>query len=86
MDNLEPMAGWESPIFHAMQRMPLLFGAPLEVTMFVFLGSLFLVLVAWQWALFGVLLFMIARIGTAYEPCWLGILLDWQGYASEYEG
>lgn len=79
------VAGWEEPIYHAMQQVPTFKGVPMGVFVADALTCFFVMMFWWPVLVVGLLVYGVALIGTAYEPRWLAILWEYWLYHAGYE-
>lgn len=92
-NDLPGLDQWQAPVFTVMHRVPTFLGVPMEffvvtvlgtffVTMWLFVAGSVLCLSALT---VGILLYVVAIIGTKIEPRWLPMLCEYLSYGKGYE-
>jgi hypothetical protein len=92
----EPIDGWMAPVYHAMAAPSalLMAGVPQTFLILDVLGTLLLTIIGmmvigpqcWRVLVIGAAVYLIAVVGTGYEPNWWDMLKAYRQYSDFYEG
>jgi len=82
----DEVPGWQAPVYQSLAQPILAAKVPHNFLVVLLTSTVIVTLYWWPAILVGTLLYSVARIGSAFEPQWVGILLRHISHSAFYEG